>query len=117
MKKIAIVMMAAALCGPLQGVAQMVDGKPADKSTDHTRPVVAPPAKPADADAQMKLIQSQMQTLQAQGMLLEKTLSGLTEFNQWIQVQKQMQQLQAEYQRLSAPPVKADDKPKPAETK
>ena len=63
------------------------------------KPTTPPSPEVAREQArQVELDRAQMEKMQAQAALLEKTLQGITEFRQWLQIQQQMQALAAKPQ-------------------
>lgn len=58
---------------------------------------------------QIALTQAQIDKFQAQALLLQQSLGGLTEFRQWVSIQQQLAQAQQELQRLNAPEKKSTE--------
>jgi uncharacterized protein YlxW (UPF0749 family) len=88
MKKFAVMMMMTIAFGAAQGQQQAASA-------------------PEDKQRQIALTQAQIDKFQAQAMLLQQTLNGLTEFRQWVSIQQQFAQAQQELQRLNAPENKS----------
>lgn len=77
-----------ALCGAQQGAAAPDAPTPAQKAA---AAATAPPDAAAVAKQKdVELAKAQIEKLQAQAALLEKTLGGITEFREWVQVQQQL---------------------------